>query len=167
MNRGEYLAAALFHGGDVLFRGEPSVHGVVLRCVAVTCHDVVMQRSHLSPIAARVRHIHAHNHAGAAVSAELHVVRRTIAAIGHLHLSRLGICRAASRLCARASLLFLLVLLQLRQFFQRLLHAFLAILSRTQSSGIAAFVARIVLSFIVTFITQTLHLLACLLVTFL
>jgi hypothetical protein len=55
-HRSGHLAAALFHGRDVFDRGESAVHRIVAVNLPVALAHFPMQRSHLSAVAAVVRH---------------------------------------------------------------------------------------------------------------
>src|SRR6218665_1122404 len=61
----------------------------------------------LGHVAAGGDGVHAHDHLAGAVGGQLHVVGRAPAAVGHLHVAGIGICRAGTRLVDRLAIALL------------------------------------------------------------
>src|SRR5690606_948089 len=111
---------------------------VIVWYFAVALADIFVHVRHLATVAAGVGDVHADDDPAFAVGGELHVVRRAVSAVAHLHLAGLGIGRAAAGLLAVAFFPPFLLVLQLFQFFQRLLDAFQALAGGPLAGGLAA-----------------------------
>ena len=169
-HRSGHAAAPLLHRSDVRDRREPAVHRVVRGDFAVTRADVRVHRRHLAAIAAVVGDLHRHDHASVAIARELDVVRRTEAAIPHLHLPSFRVRRRAACLLPRTLLALFLLLLKFGEVLQSRLHASRAFVRRTLNRRFPTSVAGIVAAafrIVSVLVTQLLHLLGRLTTTFL
>src|ERR1700678_2832989 len=121
------------HRLDVFPFREPTIDEHFAGSLLEAARNLIHHGRHLALIAAHGHHVHAHDHLAVTGRGQLHVVRRSEAAIGHLHHRGLRVRRRYPSLpvLTRFDLRF-----QLGQPLQGLLHALHTFLRLTQGGGL-------------------------------